>query len=56
MHNLVDGVFQLPGRNILSRMPPLPGYPVSRRLKEGDMVGNFRVPDSPGHSRGHIAL
>ncbi len=43
------------GRRILSKMPPIPGHPVSRRLKEGDMVGNFEVLDVPGHSRGHIA-
>lgn len=44
------------GRRILSKMPPIPGHPVSSRLKEGDMVGNFEVLDVPGHSRGHIAL
>ncbi len=33
-----------------------PPYPVSRRLHEGDEVGDFTVLDSPGHSAGHIAL
>lgn len=33
-----------------------PGHPVSRRLREGDAVGDFRVLDAPGHSAGHIAL
>ena len=32
-----------------------PACPVSRRLVEGDLVGNFRVIDVPGHSPGHIA-
>jgi hydroxyacylglutathione hydrolase len=33
-----------------------PGHPVSRRLREGDAVGDFTVLDAPGHSAGHIAL
>lgn len=33
-----------------------PGYPVSRALKEGDMVGDFKVIETPGHSKGHIAF
>jgi hydroxyacylglutathione hydrolase len=33
-----------------------PGYPVSRRLREGDEVAGFAVLDVPGHSAGHIAL
>lgn len=44
------------GRNILSRLPPPPPHPVATRLKEGDEVGGFEVLDTPGHSRGHIAL
>jgi hydroxyacylglutathione hydrolase len=43
-------------RNILSKMPPPPAHPVATRLKEGDKVGSFEVIDTPGHSRGHIAL
>lgn len=31
-----------------------PPHPVDRALKEGDMVGDFRVIDAPGHSLGHV--
>ncbi|MEA2126297.1 MAG: hydroxyacylglutathione hydrolase [Solirubrobacteraceae bacterium] len=31
-----------------------PGHPVDRKLVEGDMVGDFRVVDAPGHSAGHV--
>lgn len=43
-------------RNILSKMPPPPAHPVDTRLNEGDKVCSFEVIDTPGHSRGHIAL
>lgn len=43
-------------RNLLSKMPPPPAHPVATRLNEGDKVGRFEVIDTPGHSRGHIAL
>lgn len=33
-----------------------PPYPVSRRLTEGDEVGEFRVLETPGHSPGHVAF
>ncbi len=33
-----------------------PGYPVERALKEGDIVGDFEVIETPGHSKGHIAF
>jgi glyoxylase-like metal-dependent hydrolase (beta-lactamase superfamily II) len=33
-----------------------PGHPVARRLREGDIVGGFRVIDTPGHSAGHISF
>jgi hydroxyacylglutathione hydrolase len=33
-----------------------PGYPVDRRLQEGDQVGGFQVLHVPGHSAGHIAF
>jgi hydroxyacylglutathione hydrolase len=32
------------------------GHPVDRVLHEGDEVAGFRVIDTPGHSRGHVAL
>lgn len=43
-------------RNVISKMPPPPAHPVATRLSEGDKVGSFKVIDTPGHSRGHIAL
>ncbi len=33
-----------------------PGYPVDRRLDDGDMIGDFRVIDAPGHSAGHVVF
>ena len=33
-----------------------PGHPVDRALRDGDMVGDFRVIDAPGHSAGHVVL
>jgi len=33
-----------------------PGYPVEKTLKEGDMVGDFQVLNTPGHSDGHIVF
>ncbi|MEE8601952.1 MBL fold metallo-hydrolase [Euzebya tangerina] len=33
-----------------------PGHPVGRRLQEGDRIGEFRVLDLPGHTRGHIGF
>lgn len=33
-----------------------PGHPVDRVLKEGDMVEDFRVIETPGHSAGHICF
>lgn len=53
---------------IMARMPrhplsraigPLwvgPPHPVSRRLREGDEVGGFKVIDTPGHTIGHISF
>ena len=38
------------------RMMAGPGHPVDRALREGDEVAGFRVIDTPGHSRGHVAL
>lgn len=32
-----------------------PGHPVDRRLREGDVVGGFKVLEVPGHSIGHLA-
>jgi glyoxylase-like metal-dependent hydrolase (beta-lactamase superfamily II) len=33
-----------------------PGRPVDRRLREGDEVAGFRVLETPGHTRGHLAF
>jgi hydroxyacylglutathione hydrolase len=33
-----------------------PAHPVDRELGEGDEVADFTVLDTPGHTRGHIAL
>jgi hydroxyacylglutathione hydrolase len=33
-----------------------PPHPVARRLREGDEVASFTVLDTPGHTRGHVAL
>ncbi|MEI6945845.1 MBL fold metallo-hydrolase [Paraflavisolibacter sp. H34] len=32
------------------------GQTVSRSLKENDLIGNFRVVETPGHSRGHLSF
>lgn len=32
------------------------GHKVDKTIKENDMVGNFRVIETPGHSAGHISL
>lgn len=32
-----------------------PAHPVARALREGDDVAGFRVLETPGHSRGHLA-
>ncbi|MEJ7832998.1 MAG: MBL fold metallo-hydrolase [Nocardioides sp.] len=41
---------------LMSRLPKVPAYEVSRGLVEGDEVAGFEVLDVPGHSPGHIAL
>jgi hydroxyacylglutathione hydrolase len=33
-----------------------PAHPVARALREGDEVADFIVLETPGHTRGHIAL
>lgn len=45
-----------PMNRLSERLLAGPPYPVSRRLREGDAVGDFTVLDTPGHSAGHIAL
>jgi glyoxylase-like metal-dependent hydrolase (beta-lactamase superfamily II) len=33
-----------------------PSHQVSRRLREGDVVGDFEVIETPGHSAGHLSF
>ena len=33
-----------------------PPHPVSRRLRDGDEVGTFRVIETPGHTAGHVSF
>ena len=33
-----------------------PGHPVARTLRDGEMIGGFRVIETPGHASGHLAL
>lgn len=33
-----------------------PGHPVARTLRDGEMVADFRVIETPGHASGHLAL
>ncbi|WP_193614629.1 MBL fold metallo-hydrolase [Nocardioides lijunqiniae] len=41
---------------LMSHLPKVPSYAVSRGLVEGDAVAGFEVLEVPGHSPGHIAL
>ena len=45
-----------PINDLIDRVFPGPGHPVSRVLREGDEVAGFTVLDTPGHSAGHISL
>jgi glyoxylase-like metal-dependent hydrolase (beta-lactamase superfamily II) len=40
----------------LSRNAELPTAPVTKVLREGDLVSGFRIISTPGHSRGHVSL
>lgn len=40
--------------NRLGRFIAGPAYKVSRPLRHGDMVGDFRVVHAPGHTPGHV--
>jgi hydroxyacylglutathione hydrolase len=49
---------RMPGHWLSSAIGPMwtgPPHPVSRRLREGDMVGSFRVIETPGHTVGHVS-
>jgi glyoxylase-like metal-dependent hydrolase (beta-lactamase superfamily II) len=42
--------------SLVGQVFPGPPHPVARRLHEGDMVGDFEVLDTPGHSAGHVSF
>jgi hydroxyacylglutathione hydrolase len=49
---------RMPGHWLSGAIGPLwtgPPHPVSRRLREGDPVGSFRVIETPGHTAGHVS-
>ncbi|HEY7891610.1 MAG TPA: MBL fold metallo-hydrolase [Solirubrobacteraceae bacterium] len=43
-------------RRVQERLWIGPPHPVARALREGDEVAGFTVLETPGHTRGHIAL
>jgi glyoxylase-like metal-dependent hydrolase (beta-lactamase superfamily II) len=45
-----------PIARLQQRMWAGPGHPVARTLRDGEMVGDFRVIETPGHASGHLAL
>jgi hydroxyacylglutathione hydrolase len=45
-----------PMAQLFDRLCTGPGHTVSRRLREGDEVGGFKVLGTPGHSAGHVAF
>ena len=47
---------QLPFGSVWDNLLSGPAHPVDRPLAEGDEVADFTVLDTPGHTRGHIAL
>jgi hydroxyacylglutathione hydrolase len=50
---------RMPGHWLSSAVGPLwagPPHPVSRRLREADSVGSFRVIETPGHTAGHVSF
>lgn len=40
----------------LARLVGGPGYPVTRRLREGDRLGAWVVLETPGHTPGHLSF
>ena len=48
----------LPTNPILRRLAEgdVPKFPVSKILREGDLVSGFRIIATPGHSLGHVSL
>jgi glyoxylase-like metal-dependent hydrolase (beta-lactamase superfamily II) len=48
--------FANPVLRFLARNAQLPTVPVTKVLREGDLVSGFRVVSTPGHSLGHVSL
>lgn len=42
--------------NLSTRLMAGPARKVDRPLRDGDLVGDFRVVHTPGHSRGHVVF
>lgn len=45
-----------PMAQLMDRIFTGPGHPVDRVLHDGDVIGDWRVIRTPGHSAGHIVL
>jgi glyoxylase-like metal-dependent hydrolase (beta-lactamase superfamily II) len=48
--------FSNPVFRFLARNAKLPSAPVTKVLREGDLVSNFRIIATPGHTLGHVSL
>jgi glyoxylase-like metal-dependent hydrolase (beta-lactamase superfamily II) len=48
--------FGNPVLRFLARNAKLPTAPVTKVLREGDLVSGFRVVSTPGHTLGHVSL
>ncbi|MCU0493699.1 MAG: MBL fold metallo-hydrolase [Chloroflexaceae bacterium] len=45
-----------PFNSLMHRLFSGPSYPITRRLREGDRLGDLVVIETPGHSPGHISF
>jgi len=43
-------------RRMAAGMEDIPKFPVGKILREGDIVSDFRIVSTPGHSLGHVSL
>jgi glyoxylase-like metal-dependent hydrolase (beta-lactamase superfamily II) len=48
--------FHNPVLRYLARNTELPTAPVTKVLREGDLVSGFRIVSTPGHTLGHVSL